>query len=184
MAKPSGLPAAHHNFTLKANGILNAITTPLYVGITPASPGNPLTLHETTALWDTGATNSCITAEVAKAIGAVPTGRTMVHGAHGAAQTNTYLVDFVLPNKVRITDIKVTEVVSTVGGFGAIVGMDVINTGDFVISNTNGKTVVSFQVPSRIELDFGDPNCPINHTLPTKRTVGTNYTPPKKKRKK
>ena len=183
MGQQNGLPKAHHNFTVKADGTMNAITTPLFVGVTPLTPDAQISLHQTTALWDTGATNSCITAEVAAAIGAIPTGRTITHGVHGANHTNTYLVDFVLPNNVRITDIKVTEVVGTVGGFGAIVGMDVINIGDFVISNSGGKTVMSFQVPSRIELDFGNPKCPIHANFSSK-PKGSNITPPKKKRRK
>lgn len=184
MASPSGKPTIHHNFTLRANGRLNAITTHVGVGVTPidlSAYDLPITYHQTTALWDTGATNSCITAEVAKSIGAVATGRIPVHGAHGLAEMNTYLIDFVLPNNVRITGVKVTEVVGTVGGFGAIVGMDIIGMGDFVISNAAGKTVVSFQVPSRIELDFTDPKCPV-HAGYTQRKTGSNYTPPKKRR--
>jgi hypothetical protein len=168
----------HHHFTLKANGRLRSIETPIRVGPTPLDPdayNHPINYFLTTGLWDTGATNSCITAEVAKSIGAIPTGKTMVHGAHGPALTNTYLIDFILPNSVRIIQVKATEVVSTVGGFGVIIGMDIIAMGDFCITNPNNKTVVSFRIPSREEIDFGKPQIT--------RIGGSNYTPPKKKRK-
>ena len=178
MPKNSAALKTHHHFTLRANGRLSSIETPIRVSTTPADQSvydQPINYYQTKGLWDTGATNSCITAEVAKAIGAIPTGKTMVHGAHGPALTNTYLVDFVLPNTVRIISLKVTEVVSTVGGFGVIIGMDIIGMGDLCITNPGGKTVVSFRIPSDKEIDFANP--------PVVRTGGSNYTPPKKKRK-
>lgn len=179
--------AVHNNFTLRFTGRAKSLTTPISVGKTPTDPEEyekqPM-YHEVSGLWDTGATNSCITADVAAAIGAIPTGKTMVHGAHGAQLTNTYLVDFVLPNKVRIRNVKVTEVVSTVGGFGVIVGMDIISAGDFCITNLNGKTVFSFRIPSMKEIDFTAVGAPEN-TIETKvPRGGPAYTPPKKKRKK
>jgi hypothetical protein len=167
----------HHHFTLKANGRLRSIETPIGVGSTPLTAdaySQNIIYHQTKGLWDTGATNSCITAEVAKSIGAIPTGKTMVHGAHGPALTNTYLIDFVLPNNVRIVQVKATEVVSTVGGFGVIIGMDIIAMGDLCITNVNGKTVVSFRIPSLEEIDFNNP--------PKTKTGSSNYTTPKKRR--
>ena len=78
--------AIHKNLTYKFTGIALSLNTPIEVGKTPTDP-NDYNLrqshHSTSALWDTGTTNSCITADVAAAIGAIPTGKTLVHGAHG-----------------------------------------------------------------------------------------------------
>jgi len=35
-----------------------------------------------------------------------------------------------------------------------LVGMDVINSGDFIVSNFNGKTVFTFRMPSLMKFDF------------------------------
>jgi hypothetical protein len=35
-----------------------------------------------------------------------------------------------------------------------LIGMDVINYGDFAISNYNGKTTFSFRMPSLMKIDF------------------------------
>ena len=34
------------------------------------------------------------------------------------------------------------------------IGMDIINAGDFVITNVEGKTCMSFQIPSVRRIDF------------------------------
>ena len=78
--------AIHKNFTYKSTEIALSLNTPIEVGKTSTDPNDynfRQSHHSTSALWDTGATNSCITADVAAAIGAIPTGKTLVHGAHG-----------------------------------------------------------------------------------------------------
>jgi hypothetical protein len=40
------------------------------------------------------------------------------------------------------------------GNFGAIIGMDIIRRGDFAITNANGKTKMSFRMPSLKAIDF------------------------------
>jgi hypothetical protein len=40
------------------------------------------------------------------------------------------------------------------GGFGAIVGMDVICSGDFAITNVSQQTCVSFRTPSCETIDY------------------------------
>ena len=47
------------------------------------------------------------------------------------------------------------EVVSgKLAGCDVIVGMDIINRGDFAVSNKNGATAFSFRIPSVEEFDF------------------------------
>jgi len=61
------------------------------------------------AIWDTGATSSVITQAVIDACGLVATGMAQVHGVHGAAERETFLVNIVLPNKVMFTGVRVTS---------------------------------------------------------------------------
>jgi hypothetical protein len=41
-----------------------------------------------------------------------------------------------------------------VGGFGAIIGMDIISRGDSAITNYNGKTWLTFRIPSLFGTDY------------------------------
>lgn len=144
-------------FTAKCEGIANRIITE--VGLSEAfipnasqAPVSPKIAVK--ALWDTGATQSVITQSTAQNLGIVPTGRTSVIHAGGSSEQNTYIVNFFLPNKVMGYGVQVTECHDTVGGFGAIIGMDIITKGDFSITNNNGHTWVSFRFPSIKAVDY------------------------------
>jgi Aspartyl protease len=112
-------------------------------------------------IWDTGATGSAITELTAQKLGIAPTGRKKVSGLGGTIEKNTYLIDLLLPNNVRIKDLIVTEIDNPVDennkivdGFGILIGMDVISKGDFCITNFEGKTVMTFRVPSMVRTDY------------------------------
>ena len=106
------------------------------------------------ALWDTGATHSAITQKVVDACGLEHDG--LVQEAHHAYGTATnvekFYVNFVLPNKVEITSIPVT--LGQFPGADILIGMDVINMGDFAVTNKDGKTKFSFRIPSIADIDF------------------------------
>lgn len=106
------------------------------------------------AVWDTGATCSCVSEQVVKELGLIPTGKTQVLTPGGAATLNTYLVDITLPNNVTIPDVQVCD--SEIGkqGVGLLVGMDIIALGDFAVSNYNGRTTFSFRIPSQGYTDY------------------------------
>lgn len=108
----------------------------------------------TTALWDTGATKSVITRATAELLKLVKVGEVQVHHAGGISTSPTYIVNFLLPNKVGIVGLQVTECEDTGGNFGAIIGMDVIASGDFSITNVDGKTCMSFRLPSIETVDY------------------------------
>ena len=67
-------------------------------------------------------------------------------------QTNTYLVNLVLPNGVSMVGVRVVE--GSVSGGEILIGMDVIGQGDFAITHHEGKTTWSFRSPSCDEIDF------------------------------
>jgi hypothetical protein len=103
---------------------------------------------DTFGLWDTGANRSCISAKLARqlALTSIRTGETI--GANGIFASNMYLLDILLPNKVSVHNVKVTEFIDS-DDFDIIIGMDLITLGDFAISNCDRKTVVSFRIPSK-----------------------------------
>ena len=105
------------------------------------------------AIWDTGATGSVITQTVVDACGLVATGMTVVHHVDGESQQETYLVNIALPNQVGYSVVPVTK-----GDLGAgadvLIGMNIINAGDFAVTNFDGITKFSFRVPSVGHIDF------------------------------
>ncbi len=118
-------------------------------------------LKEFTAIWDTGATNSCITKKVASELGLLPTGIAEVRHADGKSSVNTYLVNISLPNKIMVGQVRVTEVqlisdanIPDDNQPQLLIGMDIIGMGDFVVTHANGNTTFSFRVPSVKEIDF------------------------------
>ena len=80
------------------------------------------------ALWDTGAMASVISTEVVPALDLSPISQCMTYHAQGQSLVNVYLVDMILPNKILVRDIQVTE--GHLNGFGMLIGMDIINLGD------------------------------------------------------
>ena len=104
------------------------------------------------AIWDTGAMSSVISAEVVKDLSLAPISQCMTYHTQGHSLADVYIVDMILPNKILVRDICVT--VGLLNGFGMLIGMDIINLGDFALTHKNSHTVFSFQVPSTHEYDF------------------------------
>lgn len=114
--------------------------------------------HDCKAIWDTGATNSAITERVAHALKLQPSGQTRVNTASGPTIQNTYEVNIFLPNTVYSSFITVTECKDLTkdenDGIDVLIGMDIICRGDFSITNFEGKTTLSFRMPSSHKIDY------------------------------
>lgn len=104
------------------------------------------------AIWDTGATHSVITSKIVADLNLKPVGMTVVHTANGQAHQKQYIVNFYLPNQVMFGMLRVTE--APLHETDILIGMDIISQGDFCISNFEGKTVLTFRLPSCAEIDF------------------------------
>lgn len=127
---------------------------------TPVRIGNPTggAVYDTFGIWDTGATGSVITKKAAKALGLAPVSIAKVHGVHGAQDVNVYYVSITLNNQniTLNTLVSECEYLNTEKGdeAGLLIGMNVITKGDFCISNHEGKTVMTFRVPSLERIDY------------------------------
>ena len=106
------------------------------------------------ALWDTGATGTCISTEVANKLSMVPTGKQTISTPSGCKEVNTYLVSVVLPNNVKFQDVVVCD--SDIGsqGIDMLIGMDIILVGDFAVSGYGNQTVFSYRAPAKARVDF------------------------------
>ncbi len=147
-----------HAFTLKSDTRLREIVTDLgvslpFVGdVLPTGAIN--NIHQTKALWDTGATNSVITVGTAASLGLKPISKAQVFHAGGESTVNVYLINVYLPNNLVIPNVRVSECADNAGNFGVIIGMDIITSGDFAITNVGGKTTFTFRLPSIDTVDY------------------------------
>ena len=141
--------------------VINAFTTE-YPCVTRAIVTN-ITISDidlkatfkTKGIWDTGATNCAITAELVQELNLKPISMVEVSGVHGKQWANVYLIHVLLENRVRIK-VRASECSNLLGdkAIGMLIGMDVISIGDFAISNCMGRTLMSFRIPSTERIDF------------------------------
>lgn len=104
------------------------------------------------AVWDTGASKSSVSQKVVDELGLKPVGVGVNHTAAGPVPTHLYLINMLLPCDVGIPVLTVT--CSDLGDIDVLIGMDVINKGDFSITNVGGKTTFSFRIPSLETIDY------------------------------
>lgn len=106
------------------------------------------------AQWDTGATGTCISKELANKLKLIPTGLVNVHTSSGIGTMNKYMINLVLNNEVRFVNLSVMD--SEIGkqGIDVLIGMDIISNGDFAVSNYDGKTYFSFRLPSQEHVEY------------------------------
>ncbi len=137
----------HYAFRTQYSCIVRVLRTGCHIALPSAiDPSPQKQIFPFVAIWDTGATNTVITQKVAKQVVLTPTGMAETHGVHGKSKVNTYIIDIILPNKVRIPNINVSEG-ALMGDIDVLIGMDIIQLGDFSISNSDGKTCFSYCLP-------------------------------------
>lgn len=140
--------------TTGLGGLLNVLKNQCGISqaFNPATGGAAPPVVQFDAIWDTGATNSCVTQAVIDACGLVPIGIAQVHGVGGATTEEAFLVNIYLPSGVVFGGLRVTRG-RFVGG-DILIGMDVMNQGDFAVTNHGGITKFSFRIPSQKHIDF------------------------------
>lgn len=106
------------------------------------------------ALWDTGATGTCISKELAQKLKLAPIGMQQIQTPSGVGTVNKYQMHIVLNNEVIIPNVTVID--SEIGNqnIDILIGMDIITLGDFAISNFENKTQFSFRIPSQEHVDY------------------------------
>ncbi len=121
-------------------------------GFDPKVTQPPVPTKEYNAIWDTGATRTAITSTVAQECGLKPTGMCKLRTAGGEKDSNTYFVSVYLPNGVCLPQLRINE--AELAGADVLIGMDIIGHGDFAVTNHEGKTNMSFRIPSVECIDF------------------------------
>lgn len=140
-------------FTYDPKARVNVLITPVELKIDKnINPDYKKENKNYRAIWDTGATNTVISKELAEKLKLTANGVATCNTAGGIIEARKYLISLKLLNGVEITDIHVTE--GTIAGCDFLIGMDVITLGDFSISNVDGNTTFSFRIPSCKRVDF------------------------------
>ena len=127
--------------------------------VSPAIIIDPISGRElsTFGIWDTGATNSVITKKAVELLQLPIREYTDVRGVGGLIpDVPVYYVRIKLNNQNIIVTARVTECedLSQDQTISLLIGMNIINQGDFSISNYKGKTVMTFRVPSLCRIDY------------------------------
>lgn len=147
------------SFTVRYNGRANKLTTQTLISKPIDIIANPTVTPEIvscaqkyTGIWDTGATNSVISQKVVDECNLKPISMAKVHTAAGETLCEVFLVSIFLPNKVVLPSVRVTK--GILAECDVLIGMDIINQGDFAVTHNGGKTTFSFRLPSLTEIDF------------------------------
>lgn len=153
--------ALQQSFKIEYPRVVNTLISYCVVcpAFDPATP-NRLPGKQYKAIWDTGSTNSVITSKVAAELGLTTIGFTEVNHAEGvSSNVPVYLVNIELPNQVGFPMIRVTE--GKLGDVDVLIGMDIIQSGDFKIENGGGKTTFTYSVPPADPIPVVPPTAPI-----------------------
>lgn len=140
------ITAYRHPFTTIVNRILVDCT----IGI-PHFEGN---IKAMKALWDTGATCTCIAQSVADEIGLVRVNERDLIGADNKPfKADVFCVRMQMGHFI-IENIEVCGIPMEGKAENMIIGMDVITKGDLSITNYQGKTFLTFREPSLEKIDY------------------------------
>ena len=145
-------------FTILGNGIVNEFQSECIVseGFDPLTELKFPRFLKFNGLWDTGASHSAISTKVVEDLNLKPIGKSTVVHAAGQHLVDVFMINIVLPNSIAFPMIRASNLVLT--GMDILIGMDIINQGDFAITNLNGISKMSFAIPSSRNIDFMNVN--------------------------
>ncbi len=131
------MPCLSGRYDVNIGPMINVGVTPTGA-LTSSSPTTPHQISTYAALIDTGASSTCISPDVATALGLQPIGKRPMTSASHTVPANVYIVDLVLPfGKAGLirAGMQVMEFACPTGSpYQMLLGRDVICTGLFTIS--------------------------------------------------
>lgn len=141
-------------FTIRHAEIAEAIYSEARVSHANLEASTAENEASTKALWDTGATHSCISDRLARKLGLVAVDYAHVATASGIEHVPTYFTHLYLSRELIFRNWELMQFQYCDDDSDIINGMDIITQGDFSISNLDGRTVCSFRLPSQHLVDF------------------------------
>jgi hypothetical protein len=129
--------------------------TEIICDVTISGPEDYKNLHgiKCIGVWDTGSEGCLVSPELAKKLNLVLISYKVVVGVNGEELSPEYLINLFLPNGDSFHGISAL-VGTKLADDEFIIGMSIINKGDFAITNVNNKTTMSFRTPSIARINF------------------------------
>lgn len=142
--------------TKKHPGRASAIITAIGIDQPLISNKQITTQLKYNALWDTGATATCISNKIVQELGLKPITYTQVYGVNGQSQAPVFVVSVHVLSEGKLVVPQQRVILANLESqdFDVIIGMDIISQGDFAISGYQGKSCFSFRYPALEEIDF------------------------------
>ncbi len=124
------------------DGIVSRLTSPVRI----QRPNDPDQMIAAEAVWDTGSTGTVISQRRAEEFRLQPvdTGYGSAPGWQG--EVLYYIIDLKLSERMAVHGLKVVALPLGPSHGDCLIGMDVIRRGDFLVSNRDGKTRLSFSI--------------------------------------
>ncbi len=141
-------------FTVKYRRVVDLLESSMIV----RAAGRDLSVS-TFGFWDTGSNVSVISKTIAEELKPKLMGYAKLRGVTGLDYLSQYLIDIELPNGLVIKDLEVSESLNlgrrqNREPYGCLIGMDVIQLGDFALNHADGYTTLSFRTPSLTHVDY------------------------------
>jgi len=134
----------YHPIDFEYRKIVREISTPVTLYSSFSSLDGKIV--STSAVWDTGANHSVLSPKIVQELELCAIDTKWVYGINNSNR----LSDVVIAT-IRFTDDLVLAnrrfSVNNIPGTDVLIGMDIIMMGNFVINNTDGKTLFSFVIP-------------------------------------
>lgn len=108
-----------------------------------------------TAAWDTGSTCTCISPELVEYLNMKPySNPNELKITQGNTKSNLYKIIVILNDELEIPANVYIHPHIHEDDVDLLIGMDIIQKGDFAISNHNDNTCFSYRFPSKGLIDF------------------------------
>lgn len=136
-------------FTIKFSTKVSVLETEIRVSESydiRSKESSPQVVDVKKAVWDTGATCSCISQKIVQSLNLSKIDHVTNYTANGTRDAGVYLVNIYLPNGVVFSPIRVID--AEILGAEVLIGMDVISNGDLAVTNKNGTTLDDLSGPT------------------------------------
>ena len=105
-------------------------------------------------LIDTGCSDTCISEELAQKMNLTVIGKDQYVGADVAVNCLKYLVCIYIDRDIDCGTLEVGTFKKNGRPEDVLIGMDILNKCDLAITNSNGRTKITIDMPSKRNLDF------------------------------
>lgn len=106
-------------------------------------------LRDCKAIFDTGATSSMISSDIARALHLQSIDTALVTGVHGTERVSIYTIDVRFKGGFTLSTLHVAEAGAD-AGFDLLIGMDVIARGSMLLSSHDKRTLFAFFYPQNV----------------------------------